>query len=214
MTLRPAAALSFIPGSDRRATSTNAIPSPKRQRNRQFLRQKLLSKYFIYISLCDAFVDLLPVNMCITSNKAKANSNIAHPGIDAGEYKLVETTVPGGYNKAEDIVFTVAATYTTDAAEPVLRELKVDPSNAAFTIEAVTYGEGECVLSIKNPQQRRKRSHFRKRDRSDQDPQPVRRSASFHRWYRYHTFLPRRWCPGPRRSSHADHKKKDEHLIH
>lgn len=31
--------------------------------------------------------------------------------LDAGEYKLVETTVPAGYNKADDIEFTVEATY-------------------------------------------------------------------------------------------------------
>ena len=30
-------------------------------------------------------------------------------GVDAGRYKLVETTVPAGYNKAEDMYFTVVA---------------------------------------------------------------------------------------------------------
>lgn len=34
-------------------------------------------------------------------------------GLDAGEYKLVESTVPDGYNKADDIEFTVEATYDT-----------------------------------------------------------------------------------------------------
>lgn len=32
-------------------------------------------------------------------------------GADAGKYKLVETTVPDGYNKADDLVFVVKGTY-------------------------------------------------------------------------------------------------------
>ncbi|MBQ3182558.1 MAG: isopeptide-forming domain-containing fimbrial protein [Clostridia bacterium] len=37
-------------------------------------------------------------------------------GLDVGIYKLVETTVPDGYNKADDVVFEIVATYddTTD----------------------------------------------------------------------------------------------------
>ena len=59
-------------------------------------------------------------------------------GTDAGQYKLVETTVPRGYNKAKDITFTVEAVYDTDSADPQLKELKVvdvDPANAVFTVD-------------------------------------------------------------------------------
>lgn len=38
--------------------------------------------------------------------------------VDAGKYKLEETTVPAGYNKAADLIFTVEATYDTDADDP------------------------------------------------------------------------------------------------
>ena len=38
--------------------------------------------------------------------------------LDAGKYKLVETTVPGGYTKAEDLEFTVDATYDTEDDAP------------------------------------------------------------------------------------------------
>ena len=55
-------------------------------------------------------------------------------GTDAGEYKLVETTVPRGYNKAEDILFTVTATYETESDDPQLTDLKVTPENAGFTV--------------------------------------------------------------------------------
>lgn len=55
-------------------------------------------------------------------------------GTDAGEYKLVETTVPTGYNKADDVVITVNATYDTDAADPKLKTLTVTPETAGFTV--------------------------------------------------------------------------------
>ncbi len=66
-------------------------------------------------------------------------------GIDAGEYKLVETTVPGGYNKAADVEITVTATYETDSVDPKLTSLTVSPENAGFVVESTTTtttGEG------------------------------------------------------------------------
>lgn len=39
-------------------------------------------------------------------------------GLDAGEYKLVESTVPDGYNKADDIEFTIEGIYDT-SKDPV-----------------------------------------------------------------------------------------------
>lgn len=45
--------------------------------------------------------------------------------LDAGQYKLVETTVPAGYNKAEDLIFTVEATYDINADEPAFKDLVV-----------------------------------------------------------------------------------------
>ena len=58
-------------------------------------------------------------------------------GTDAGEYKLVETTVPAGFTKAADIEITVAATYDTESADPKLKSLTVTPETAGFTV-AVT----------------------------------------------------------------------------
>lgn len=40
------------------------------------------------------------------------------PGLDVGKYKLVETTVPAGYNKADDIEFEIIATYD-ETKDPV-----------------------------------------------------------------------------------------------
>ena len=59
-------------------------------------------------------------------------------GTDAGEYKLVETTVPAGYNKCDDITFTVEATYDTDSADPKLKTLTVLPETAGFVVESTS----------------------------------------------------------------------------
>ena len=44
-------------------------------------------------------------------------------GLDDGDYKLVETTVPAGYNKMEDIEFTISAEHDVEAEEPALTKL-------------------------------------------------------------------------------------------
>lgn len=44
-------------------------------------------------------------------------------GLDDGEYKLVESTVPAGYNKMEDIEFAISAEHDEEAEEPALTSL-------------------------------------------------------------------------------------------
>ena len=59
-------------------------------------------------------------------------------GLDDGEYKLEETTVPDGYTKAQDITFKVVATHDPDNANPALQTLVVQdvtPSTATFTVD-------------------------------------------------------------------------------
>ena len=58
-------------------------------------------------------------------------------GIDAGKYKLVESTVPDGYTKAEDLVFTVVATYDTEDLEPKFGTLTIKDGN-----KVISEGEG------------------------------------------------------------------------
>ena len=50
--------------------------------------------------------------------KGDAMTTFEWSGLDQGTYKLVETTVPEGYNKAEDIEFTITPTYD-DQSDPV-----------------------------------------------------------------------------------------------
>ncbi len=49
-------------------------------------------------------------------------------GLDAGKYKLVETTVPDGYTKAEDIYFEVVSNYDkfTNDNDPKFKSLKIN----------------------------------------------------------------------------------------
>jgi fimbrial isopeptide formation D2 family protein/LPXTG-motif cell wall-anchored protein len=66
-------------------------------------------------------------------------------GTDAGQYKLVETTVPGGYNKAEDVIITVEATYDTEADDPKLKTLTVTPEAAGFTVTTAAVSETDTA---------------------------------------------------------------------
>lgn len=87
-------------------------------------------------------------------------------GLDVGQYKLEETTVPEGYNKADDIEFRIEAVYDTTKDPVVLTELKVldkngDPmydtsapteietiaNDASFTINL---GEGTLTTDVVN----------------------------------------------------------------
>lgn len=70
--------------------------------------------------------------------------------LDAGDYKIEETTVPSGYNKAEDITFTIVATYDTNSADPKLLTLEVtnvNPQDATFTISKPA---GEVATTVVN----------------------------------------------------------------
>lgn len=44
-------------------------------------------------------------------------------GLDDGDYKLVETTVPQGYNALADVLFTISATHEENSADPKLLNL-------------------------------------------------------------------------------------------
>lgn len=69
-------------------------------------------------------------------------------GLDAGQYKLVETTVPDGYNKADDVVFTIEAEYDTESEDPKFIELSVnDEATAAFTADNTA---GSLTTDVEN----------------------------------------------------------------
>lgn len=59
-------------------------------------------------------------------------------GIDDGEYKLVETTTPAGYNTIDPILFTVSAAHDTDNPDPKLTSLTGDTFSGEVTTGALT----------------------------------------------------------------------------
>ena len=81
-------------------------------------------------------------------------------GADAGKYKLVETTVPDGYNKADDLVFEVKGTYeAVNSADPLeapeLTKLEVlDENGTIITGEGKVFttnlAAGTATTNIKN----------------------------------------------------------------
>lgn len=81
-------------------------------------------------------------------------------GADAGKYKLVETTVPDGYNKADDLVFEVKGTYeAVNSADPLeapeLTKLEVlDENGTSITGEGEVFttnlAAGTATTNIKN----------------------------------------------------------------
>ena len=77
--------------------------------------------------------------------KGEDMTSFEFKGIDAGQYKLEETTVPTGYNKASDLEFKVVGTYATAGDPPALTALAVTDleGNAltSWTIDSVTVGE-------------------------------------------------------------------------
>ena len=62
-------------------------------------------------------------------------------GLDDGDYKLVESTVPDGYNKMTDVEFTISAEHEADSADPKLTSL---------TSSLGTVTDGDIEESIEN----------------------------------------------------------------
>lgn len=84
-------------------------------------------------------------------------------GVDDGDYKLVETTTPGGYNTMADLEFTISATHETTSDNPQLLtltanktfvgdkstgKLSADIENTAGTTLPSTGGIGTTVFYV------------------------------------------------------------------
>lgn len=66
-----------------------------------------------------------------TEIKGEDLTTFIFKGIDAGKYKLVETTTPDGYNTAADLEFIVKASHDETADVPTLKTLKVVDTKGA-----------------------------------------------------------------------------------
>ena len=70
-------------------------------------------------------------------------------GLDAGDYKLSETTTPAGYNTIADIEFTITATYVVSSANPTLTTLSGKATNGELTFTSSTT-EGSLSADVVN----------------------------------------------------------------
>lgn len=85
-----------------------------------------------------------------TIKDAEHVTNFEWKGIDDGDYKLVEIVTPAGYNTMEPLLFTVSATHSETADNPVLLTL----SGNASTGEVFTpdLDDGSLTVSVVNNQ--------------------------------------------------------------
>ena len=70
-------------------------------------------------------------------------------GLDAGNYKLEESTTPDGYNTIKPIEFTINATYDTDSADPQLTKLSGDVTSGVAEFDA-NKADGSLKADIVN----------------------------------------------------------------
>lgn len=77
-------------------------------------------------------------------SEIKGKTTFTFTGLDAGKYKLVESTVPKGYNKAEDLIFEVKATYDTSSTDPALTGLEIKDAKGQ------SISEGESAVFTTN----------------------------------------------------------------
>ena len=59
----------------------------------------------------------------IKGTEAEPKTTFTWTGLDDGDYKLVETTVPAGYNKMADVLFSITAAHETNSNDPALTSL-------------------------------------------------------------------------------------------
>ena len=70
--------------------------------------------------------------------------------LTSGTYKIEETTVPEGYNKADDIIFKIVPTYN-NSDPAALTELAIQDENGAVISEfTVNLGAGTASIDIEN----------------------------------------------------------------
>lgn len=60
----------------------------------------------------------------VKSIEAGETTSFRFKGLDAGQYKLVETKAPAGYNKVEDLIFTIRAVYE-ERQEVLLKSIQI-----------------------------------------------------------------------------------------
>ena len=80
---------------------------------------------------------------------AGEDTTFTFSGLDDGEYKLIESTTPAGYNTITPIEFTISAKHDETADEPKLTELTVSKASVGATFTPNT-NEGSLTTNVVN----------------------------------------------------------------
>lgn len=86
----------------------------------------------------------------VAAASADGKYTAAWKGIDDGEYKLVETHAPDGYNKMEDQYFTVIATHETESSNPTLTAVTGTAAGDSTIQLTGAVGNGSLTTEIVN----------------------------------------------------------------
>ncbi|HEL1064628.1 TPA: isopeptide-forming domain-containing fimbrial protein [Streptococcus equi subsp. zooepidemicus] len=84
--------------------------------------------------------------------KAGDTTSFEFVGLDAGDYKLSETTTPGGYNTIADVMFSIVAQHETESDDPQLTSLTVEKATGfiadteAGTVSATIVNKKGSIL--------------------------------------------------------------------
>ncbi len=70
-----------------------------------------------------------PYSVVKTFTANDTTTSFDFKGLDAGDYKLSETTTPAGYNTISDVEFTIKAEYEVDSAAPKFKTLMGESSS-------------------------------------------------------------------------------------
>ena len=82
-------------------------------------------------------------------NDTATNAKFTFSGLDAGVYKLEETTTPAGYNTIAPIVFTITAEHVLESDNPTLTSL-TGANGAEFTMTRDTNNEDALTADVEN----------------------------------------------------------------
>lgn len=88
--------------------------------------------------------------------KEDGKTSFVFKGLDSGKYKLIETDVPTGYRKADDVEFEVVATYPAESDDAALTALVIKNADGTIVSEgedatfAAAYETGLISTSIVN----------------------------------------------------------------
>lgn len=105
----------------------------------------------LYRQSGEDWVKVTPEN----ANEDHTATEFGFTGLDAGTYKLVESVVPEGYTKAEDVIFEIRANYDEESDNPTLKSLSVFidgeevslGDDASFTIDLTAGTVGTTIAN-------------------------------------------------------------------